>query len=181
MDSQRPDLSGVQLAEQLTDWFWQPVPISVSEIGSGQSNFYEYCLNDPVNYVDKTGFQKVKIIKDLIEIVDEAKDAATTVNDAKQLIEYYNNVQPVELQSFKIQVQLDKARALMQIAGGYGYPEAVKIYENIKKDIEKERKQKANESCPKETKGWEYYDDPNDDKYFKNLEDWKKYSGEDRL
>ena len=33
--------------------------------GGGQSNFYEYCLNDPVNYVDLNGLQKLILTPEL--------------------------------------------------------------------------------------------------------------------
>jgi hypothetical protein len=139
-------------------------------------------VNDPVNYIDITGLQKLEIINDLIVIINDSKTSYQTVKGGKNLIDFYTNIQPNELTRY--QIQLDKARAYMNTYGIYGYGEIIKIYENIKNSLELERSNDRN-SCPNNNNNnsnnyKRIYKDTTGDWYLRGVEEWKKWSGEER-
>jgi len=125
----------------------------------GLSNLYEYCNNDPVNYVDLDGLQKINIkrIKDILNKITEGKYAYDTINGNYKTI---NRISKLDLDKYTIQT-IDKSTIQLidiHINSGNRMKEIHPFYLNLAMQeynkafelLEKYLSQKENLECYKE-------------------------------
>ena len=132
--------------------------------GGGVSNLYEYCVNDPVNYLDLDGLQALTNIENLMNFYE----ASNTVKSNAETIAYIGRLdQNMETGKipYSVTQELQKIDAYLGTNNIVGIKEAIARLESLRERYPFEE-ETVNKKCPTKS---------NDDSFLKRVIKWLGY------